>query len=793
MDSPKYHPWMYLPNIVAGLFNPVRRQLKRQLGWVMLSLVLTLGWSFAWSLQPALAHRPHDVVTQVKLSPKYTTDATVYTLVRGNLFKSTDEGRSWQRIVQGLDTLTPFSTLTVDQNEGQVLALGTYGDGIFLSEDRGESWRRSNEGLDTLDIAVVYSLPSDAQVMLAVATEGGLFRSADGGKSWRSVVGADQKFTVLTEGSNILWAGDETGQLLSSSDGGQSWQPRLSVANDEITSLTANSQVVYVGTASTGVFRLDAETLEIIDLNEGLEDLRIQDVKIIPGDSRGVMISSWDQGISISLDSGETWTDYPQGLVKDKQADDFETHHFSEIAISENFIVDKTAYVGGFNGLYKSIQSGQHWREIETLARGSVVAMDVSPNYAEDGTLALTTYVGKILMSDDQGETWQLTMNGVEVPRLNGSFEPSYQDPRRFFDMAFSPNYGKDRTLFTSGLWTKFLRSTNRAKSWSLHSLSPEARGLTLLLSPDFAKDKTMFIGNQAGIVFRSTNGGKTVAKLAEVPWERGNDSPSMAISPGFAEDLTLYTVGETGVYKSTDAGKSWQSTTADGPIATSGNLHVEISADYPQDKTLFVSSYEGLFKTTDAGESWQAVAIADIDPERTFLEGVALSPNYAQDGTVMVSLRGKGLYKSQDGGESFAPIGDASLAFSRLYNVPCAGRPIEFSPNYAEDNTIFGFGTANTEVYRSTDGGANWAILTTPDVDPPVEVGTTKRLSILAELYRGRILKLLLALAIGIGAYVAVGVLRLHKIIKVNKRLLQFGAAMGSFAVALVVVLKVL
>ncbi|MEO0395939.1 MAG: YCF48-related protein [Cyanobacteria bacterium P01_A01_bin.137] len=766
---------------------------KRQLGWVVLGLLLTLTWSFTGALQPVLAHRPHDVVTQVKLSPSYSSDQTLYSLVRGNLFKSTDEGNSWKRIVQGLDTLTPFSTLTIDRAQGQVLAMGTYGDGIFRSDDQGESWQQSNDGLDTLDISVVYSLPSDAQVMLAAGTDGGLSRSTDGGQTWVSVVDASQTFSVITEAEGTLWAGDETGLLLSSRNGGQSWQSLLTVADDAITALAGNSQVLYVGTTSKGVFRIDPDTLEVLEVNGGLEDLRIQDVKLLPGNTRGVMVSSWDRGISISLDSGETWTDYPQGLIKDKQADEFETHHFSEIALSDNFLVDKAAFLGGFNGLYRSIQGGQQWREIETLARGVVVAMDVSPNYAEDGTLALTTYVGKIMMSNDEGKTWELTMNGVEVPRLNGNFEPSYQDPRRFFDMAFSPDYASDKTLFTSGLWTKFLRSTNGARSWSLHSLSREARGLTLLLSPEFGSDKTMFVGNQAGVLFRSTNGGKTLNAIAKLPWERGNDSPSMVISPGFAQDRTLYTVAETGVYKSTDAGESWQSTTENTPIAEAWNLHVEISPNYVQDSTLYVSSYDGLFRSTDGGGSWGPVAIADVDPERTFLEAVALSPNYAEDGTLMVSLRGKGLYKSVDKGETFAPIGDASLAFSRMYNVPCAGRPIEFSPNYAEDNTIFGFGTADTDLYRSTDGGETWEILQTPDLEPPVEVSTMRQVAIAAELYQGRILKLLLAVAVGIVAYVVTGLLGVDKLLKLNRKLLQFGAAMGGFAVALVVILKVL
>lgn len=784
-----YRPRSRLSPNVTRLPSPIRRRL----GWIVLSLTIVFG-ILVGSLQPAQAHRPHDVVTQIKLSPSYSQDQIAYSLVRGNLFKTTDGGNNWKRIVQGLDTLTPFSTLTVDRATGTFLALGTHGDGIFLSNNEGTSWQRSTQGLDTLDISIVYILPSNPQVLLAAGAEGGLHRSTDSGQTWTAVTDVSQQiFSVITEGDGTLWAGDETGQLLSSSDGGQTWQSRLTVADSPITSIAANGQVVFVATATQGIFRLDTQTLTVVDLNEGLEDLRIQDVKILPGNSRGVMISSWDRGISISLDSGDTWTDYDQGLDKDKQADEFETHHFSEIALSDDFLSDKTAFLGGFNGLYKSNQSGQQWREIETLARGVVVAMGVSPNYANDKTLALSTYVGKIMMSNDQGETWQLTMNGAEVPRLNGNFEPSYQDPRRFFDLAFSPDYGEDQTLFTTGLWTKFLRSTNGAKSWSLHALDTEARGLTLLLSPNFGDDQTLFIGNQKGLIFRSTNAGNSLEKLAQLPWERGNDSPSMAISPNFVEDRTLYTVAETGIYKSTDAGDSWQSTTESTPIADAWNLHVAISPDYPQDQTLFVSSYDGLFKTTDAGESWERVAIADVTADRTFLEGVALSPNYAQDGTVMVSLRGKGLYKSVDKGGSFSPIGDASLAFSRLYNVPCAGRPIEFSPNYTEDNTIYGFGTATTDIYRSTDGGENWETLATPDIEPPTEVSSIRRLMIAAEIYRGRIIKLGLAVFVAIVAYFAVGLLRLDKVLKLNRRLLQFGAAMGSFAVALVVVLKVL
>ncbi|MEO1402154.1 MAG: YCF48-related protein [Cyanobacteria bacterium J06635_1] len=741
------------------LSHPQRLFLKTRL-LPFISVVLL--WStllLVWLPQPAWAHRPHDVVTQIKLSPAYSQDQTAYTLARGNLFKSTDGGDHWQRLVQGLDNLHPFSTLSVDAQSGQVLAVATRGNGVYRSDDRGQSWAQVNQGLDSLDIGVVYVSPADPSLMLAAGAEGKLYRTADSGKTWTQTLDASHKVMALADADGQLFVGEASGQLLRSGDRGQTWQS-LAAVKDKVTALEAavnytSDPTLYVGTESTGIFALNTDTQAFTNLNQSLIDLRIQDIKTVSGNPDELILSSWDRGILISTNRGEVWTDYPEGLVKDKMADDDGVTHFSEIALSNRFQEDETAFVGGFNGLYKSTDQGHTWRELETLSKGTVISMDVSPNYGDDGTLAISTYVGKIMLSKDQGETWQLAMEGVDIPRLTGNFATPYQDPRRFFDIAFSTNYANDQTLFTTTLWTKFLRSTNQGHSWALHSLDQEARGLTLLISPSFETDKTLFIGNQKGIVFRSTDGGKRFKEVAKLPWSRGNDSPSMAISPAFASDQTLYVIAESGVYKSTDAGQNWEPTTTEQPLAELGSLQIVISPDYDRDQTLFVGSSSGLFKSPDAGVTWQTVAIAGLDPAYSLVEGVALSPNYGQDGTLLVSLRGQGLFKSRDLGQTFKPIGDAQLAFARMLNVPCAGRPIQFSPNYAEDNTIFGFGSATTDVFRSTDGGETWTVLTTPDIEASTTLGVAKSLRIATEIYRRRLIVLGVLGALAAAGYV--------------------------------------
>ena len=213
-------------------FPPLRTYLFQFFSLLLLCTTLALV-SFP---QAAWAHRPHDVVTQVALSPDYSNDQTAYTLVRGNLFKSTDGGEHWQRLVQGLDNQHPFSTLSMDAQSGQVMAVATRGNGIYRSENGGESWQSFNQGLSNLDIGLIHLLPAGS--MLAAGAEGNAYRTVDGG-AWSQILDASHVVSAFADSGNTLFAGEATGQLLRSVDNGQTWQP-LAAVEDNVTVLAAS-------------------------------------------------------------------------------------------------------------------------------------------------------------------------------------------------------------------------------------------------------------------------------------------------------------------------------------------------------------------------------------------------------------------------------------------------------------------------------------------------------------------------------------------------------------------------
>jgi photosystem II stability/assembly factor-like uncharacterized protein len=525
---------------------------------------------------------------------------------------------------------------------------------------------------------------------------------------------------------------------------------------------------------------------------QGVTGGAIQDFAISPNfaQDQTLFLSTWSDGVFQSIDGGQTWTKRSQGLTKDHQADEegFQLPHFSRLRLSNGFAQDQTVFVAGFNGLFKSLDAGQQWTELSTLSQGTVIALAISPNYAADSTLAIATYVGKIYISQDRGETWKLITKGLEVSRLTHNFETPHQDPRRFFDLAFSSNYTQDNTLFSTLLWTKVLKSTNGGNWWQIIPLSQEARGLSLALSPQFAIDQTVYVATQAGKIFWSTNGGDRFELRADIGKFLANDPPSLVISPAFATDQTLFTTGALGVYKSVDQGKTWTPLMQNTDLSNRRQLQLAISPDYPTDQTLLLGTNQGIYISRDGGTQWQQWTQESVIANGV-IEAVMISPNYATDQTIIVSVRGHGLLQTTDNGTIFSPIGDDALPLRKVYGPPSAGIPIQFSPNYATDKTLYGFGAADTTIFRSTDAGQIWTALTVPEQDEPQSLLTD--VSLYFYVYRGRFLRVGIAIIVAIATYFLLGMLTLHKHLFLNRTQLRVLGSLSVFLVILLLSLK--
>ncbi|MEA5534297.1 WD40/YVTN/BNR-like repeat-containing protein [Crocosphaera sp. XPORK-15E] len=687
--------------------------------------------------------------------------------------------------------------------EPDILFLSSYGDGMYKSQDGGTSWEKVNQGLETLKIESVAISPNDPDLVLAEGTEGGLYKTDDGGKSWTSVIDSKTQITAmafLPNNDSQIILGDSKGNLHLSSDKGKNWQLMGKIQDNSPINAVAISpnfstdKMILIGT-DKGIFKSVDLGKSSVNISQENLDKNIRDIVIKSGENNNpkIFVSTKDTGVFQSEDEGKTWTKISQGLTKDHQADDFKVPHFYKLGISPFFSQDGVMFVGGFNGLFKSQNRGENWQKLETLSAGTVVSLGISPNYKNDGTLGVVTYVGNAYLSEDGGKTWKTINKGLEPPRFTGKFDFQGQDPRRFFDMAFSPNYESDGNIFATVLWDNFLRSTNRGDNWQIVGLpgakGQALRGFTIVPSPNFAKDSTVYVATMYGLIMRSTDGGQNFSIMSAIESRKINESLAIVISPNFAADQTLYASGTKGIYKTTDGGKTWQTTTENTPLEDRPYVKLAISPNYQNDRTVIAGTGQGVYITKDAGKTWVKLTKTDYGDDG-YVEGLAISPNYQNDQTFILSIRGKGLFKTVDGGQTFGKIGDNMITLARMNDVPAAGKAIQFSPSYAEDNTLFGFGGTRTGVYKSTDGGNTWETIAIPiNTNDNYDLITWG--SLIFEVYRGRILRIAAAVVVALLSYVALGYLGLEKKLPLSKLQIKSIGTFVTFIVALLILLK--
>jgi len=273
------------------------------------------------------------------------------------IYKSTDAGATWQHI--GLDETEHIGNLWVDPHNPDVMlvaALGrTYSKnperGVFKTTDGGKTWRkvlykddtvgavdlvfaRGNSKIGYAALWTHYTAPG-TRTAIESAGFAGVYKTSDGGDTWTQLTdglptgrlgrigvatSADgQKVFAIVSGGGASRA---AGGLYRSDDGGAHWtkithDPRIQGSGyfGRVFLDPQNSEIVYV--AQTSLYRSTngGRTFDSYKGAPGGDDNHA--LWIDPTDSHRMIMAS-DQGATISVDSGKTWSSWynqPTGQI----------------------------------------------------------------------------------------------------------------------------------------------------------------------------------------------------------------------------------------------------------------------------------------------------------------------------------------------------------------------------------------------------------------------------------------------------------------------------------------------
>lgn len=284
-----------------------------------------------------------------------------------------------------------------------------------------------------------------------------------------------------------------------------------------------------------------------------------------------------------SRDGGDSWEKFPS----------FSARRVTTVAIDPQ--LPATVYAGTMgDAVYKSPDGGQHWlpHNVGLKEHVSFVNQFVFHPALSEKIYAATT-VGAFY-TKDAGREWEERMNGMKEVHIVTA-------------IAINP---KDPSVLYGGTTGGMYRSEDGAMNWKKinNGLIPESELMASMalgvnaIEIDHINPDIVYAGTTKGL-YRTTNKGES--------WERiGQSIPepfisSIVLHP--SDSSILYVGGTGGVWKSDDSGKTWAPR-----IEGLFSLNIRALAMEPKDlRTLYAGTNgSGLYRSTDAGRTWTGVPL---------------------------------------------------------------------------------------------------------------------------------------------------------------------------------------
>ncbi len=286
-----------------------------------------------------------------------------------------------------------------------------------------------------------------------------------------------------------------------------------------------------------------------------------------------------------------------------------------------------TYYMGTTGGgLWKTTDAGQHWKNISDgfFKTGSVGAVAVSEShtnivYVGMGEHAprgvMTSHGDGVYKSTDAGKTW-VHMGLKETQHISRVIiHPNNPDIVYVAAQGALHAPNEDRGIYksTNGgeTWEKVLHVDNKT---GCSELSMDISNPLVLYAAMWEHQRVpwkVISGGPGSGLYKSTDGGKSWNKIHKgLPEEKGK----MAIAVSRSNPEKVYALIESdtqkdksGLFVSNNAGDSWSKVSGDNRLTQRAWYYIEVFVDPNNENTVYVLSAPAL-KSIDGGKSWSRI-----------------------------------------------------------------------------------------------------------------------------------------------------------------------------------------
>ena len=624
------------------------------------------------------------------------------------IYKSTDGGKTFSNM--GLKSTHQIAEIEIHPNNSNIVYAAAVGHlwgysgerGLFRTLDGGNSWEKVLGGLPddgkTGCTEIIFH-PTNPDIMFAGfyhrlrqpasfvsgGEEGGLFKSTDGGKSWRKVTNGLAKgksgmidisihlsnpdiMVMAYEANENIPDGEPGTGVYISYDGGESWNFLLKHAvrpfyHGQIEIDPINPENIYV--VSRGFMISNDGGKNFYSRRWRTDGGDDHDMWIAPYDNN-IMYLATDQGSRLSVDGGRTWLSH------------------NNMAIGQYYAIGVDMrdpyYVGGGlqdNGLWMTPSNSREYRGILNMhstwiAEGDGFHTQIDP---EDWrTVYTVNHVGFVARQNIETREYTfITPTPETISNFSEYVEYDYDETRNRYTIDPGEHWffreRPDRPLlppqFRFNWSSPFIISSNNSKRvffGSNHLFKSDDRGDNWkIISPDLTtNDKSLRNTSDGGGLTNSNTGGEnhfTIITISDTPIDKdviwvGTDDGNVQVTIDNGDtwdnvrpnivgvpqktwvsrveaskhkkgrayvsfDNHRFDDNKPYVFMTDDYGKSWKNITSDLPKDYS--VYV-IKEDYIDENLLFVGTEKSVYFTINQGKIWEklgsnlpSVAIHDL------------------------------------------------------------------------------------------------------------------------------------------------------------------------------------
>ena len=567
------------------------------------------------------------------------------------VYKSTDAGQTW--VYLGLGDTRQIGRVLIDPKDPDIVLVAALGHGfgpntergVYRTTDGGKTWTRvlyKDENTGAIDLAydpdnsrTVYASlwnarrPAYSTYAPIIGPGGGLYKSTDGGTTWKEIAGHGLPGGTLSRIGLDVVAGQhgkrvyalidagirpdrprvpaEASGLYRSDNAGEDWvlvstEPRILGRGwyfGEVRSDPKNPDVVYVSNVSLYRSTDAGKTFKAIRGAPGGDDYH--SLWIDPEDPRR-MIAGVDQGTIVTVNGGKTWsTWYNQP-----------TAQFYHVVVDNQFPywVYGAQQDSGTAAVISRSDYGQityrDWHPIGAGESGYILPDPVNPQIVYGGSTG-----GELYRFDTKtGQVQDISPTPAEIGTKIRHRYP-WTTP-----IAFS--FQTPHSLYQASQF--LMKTSDGGKSWK--TISPDltlrpgekeddSKGVIYTIAPSPLAAGTIWIGTDNGLVQLTRNDGLTWTEVSPAglpPWSMislidasPHDAATAyaAIDRHQMDDITPH------IYRTHDFGKTWTKIT--NGIPPTAYVHA-VREDPIRKGLLFAGTETGVYVSFNDGERWQSL-----------------------------------------------------------------------------------------------------------------------------------------------------------------------------------------